>query len=245
VALPTFERESRTTLTRLTRFADNANPLVTQLRPAARQLSPTLQDLGLLSPDLKQLFISLGPLIDASKAGFPAAEQVLEDARPLIAQLDPAMRQLTPILQFLALYKPELTSLFANSVAATQATSQGFHYLRTTNPFNPENLAVYPKRVGTNRPNPYAKSKAFLQLRQGMPVFENRHCNNGVPAITNTPLPPLPPSVADLVPDALLNNIVTYAFNGTQRGGAAPPCRLQGKYNFGGEVTQYPHVRAK
>jgi hypothetical protein len=78
-----------------------------------------------------------------------------------------------------------------------------------------------------------------------MPVFENRHCGNGVPAITNTPLPPLPPSVGDLVPEALLNNIVTYAFNGTQRGGAAPPCRLQGKYNFGGEVTQYPHVRAQ
>jgi phospholipid/cholesterol/gamma-HCH transport system substrate-binding protein len=244
-ALPTFERESTLTVDRLTQFARTTNPLVTQLRPAARELSPTLQDLGLLSPDLKQLFSSLGPLIDASKAGFPAAEQVLEDARPLIAQLDPAMRQITPILQFLALYKPELTSLFANSVAATQATSQGFHYLRTTNPFNPENLAVYPQRVGTNRPNPYAMPKAFLKLRQGMPVFENRHCNNGLPAISNTPLPPLPPSVGDLVPTELLNNIVTYAFLGTQRGGAAPPCRLQGKYNFGGEVTQYPHVRAE
>jgi phospholipid/cholesterol/gamma-HCH transport system substrate-binding protein len=245
VALPTFERESALTIDRLTQFSRTTNPLVTQLRPAARELSPTLQDLGALSPDLKQLFISLGPLIDASKTGFPAAEQVLEDARPLIAQLDPAMRQLTPILQFLALYKPELTSIFANSAAATQATSGGIHYLRTTNPFNPENLAVYPQRIGTNRPNPYAFSKAFLGLRRGMPVFENRHCSNGVPAITNTPLPPLPPSVGDLIPEQLLNNIITYAFNGTQRGGAAPPCRLQGKYNFGGEVTQYPHVRAQ
>jgi phospholipid/cholesterol/gamma-HCH transport system substrate-binding protein len=118
------------------------------------------------------------------------------------------------------------------------------HYLRTTNPFNPENLAVYPKRIGTNRPNPYAFPQAFLGLRRGMPVFENRHCNNGLPAITNTPLPPLPPSVGDLIPASLLNNILTYAFLGTQRGGAAPPCRLQGKYDFGGEVTQYPHVRA-
>ena len=32
--------------TRLTEFADDTNPLVTQLRPAARELSPTLQDLA-------------------------------------------------------------------------------------------------------------------------------------------------------------------------------------------------------
>jgi virulence factor Mce-like protein len=36
VALPTFERESRLTLKRLDSFAANADPLVTQLRPAAR-----------------------------------------------------------------------------------------------------------------------------------------------------------------------------------------------------------------
>jgi phospholipid/cholesterol/gamma-HCH transport system substrate-binding protein len=245
-ALPTFERESQQTLDRLARFSQTTNPLVTQLRPAARELSPTLQDLGALSPDLKRLFQELGPLIDASRTGFPAAEQVLRDARPFIAQLDPAMRQITPILQFLALYKPELTSFFANSVAATQASNaQKLHYLRTTNPFNAENLAVYPRRVGTNRPNAYAKPGNFRQLRQGMPVFENRHCSSGVPSVTSTPLPPLPPAVGNLVPPALLNNIIQFAFGGTNGGGAAPPCRPQGPYNFGGEVTQYPHVRAR
>src|SRR5206468_6126956 len=40
--LPTFLAESRKTLTRVSAFADNTNPLVTQLRPFARQLSPTL-----------------------------------------------------------------------------------------------------------------------------------------------------------------------------------------------------------
>src|SRR5215212_274050 len=42
-ALPTFEKESQVTVRRLTAFSKNANPLVTQLRPAARQLSPTLK----------------------------------------------------------------------------------------------------------------------------------------------------------------------------------------------------------
>src|SRR5215218_11081591 len=147
-ALPTFERESQQTLDRLAEFAQTTDPLVTQLRPAARELSPTLRDLGALSPDLKALFRELGPLIDASRTGLPAAERVLEDARPLIAQLDPAMRQLTPILDFLGLYKRELTAFFANTPAATQAKdTSGVHYLRTTNPLNAENLAVYPRRV--------------------------------------------------------------------------------------------------
>jgi phospholipid/cholesterol/gamma-HCH transport system substrate-binding protein len=246
IALPTFERESQLTLDRLATFAQTTDPLVTQLRPAARELSPTLQDLGALSPDLKRLFQELGPLIDASKTGFPAAEKVLEDARPLIAQLDPTMRQLTPIFQFLGLYKKELTAFFANTAATTQATdTKKVHYLRTTNPLNPENLAVYPRRIGTNRPNAYAKPGNSSQLNRGMPVFENRHCSRGVPSVTNTPLPPLPPIIGGLVPSELLNNVITFAFNGTNGGGAAPPCRLQGPYNFSGEITQYPHVRER
>jgi phospholipid/cholesterol/gamma-HCH transport system substrate-binding protein len=247
VALPTFERESAQTLERLAEFSVDTNPLVTQLRPAARELSPTLRDLGALSPDLEALFRELGPLIDASRTGFPAAEKVLRDARPLIAQLDPAMRQLTPILDFIGLYKPELTTFFANTPAATQAKdTTGVHYLRTTNPLNPENLAVYPRRIGTNRPNAYAKPGNFSQLAQGMPVFESRHCGSGVPSVTSVPALPLPPPVADLVPQDLLDRVIEFAFAGQPgSNGPAPPCRNQGPYNFGGEITQYPHVNER
>jgi phospholipid/cholesterol/gamma-HCH transport system substrate-binding protein len=245
IALPTFERESDLTLQRLAEFAQDTNPLVTQLRPAARELSPTLQDLGALSPDLEALFRELNPLITASRTGFPALERVLEDARPLIGQLDPAMREITPILEFLGLYKPELTSFFANTVAGTQAKdTSGVHYLRTTNPLNAENLAVYPRRVGTNRPNPYAKPGNFNALKSGLAVFENRHCGAGVPSVSNAPLSPLPPIVGDLIPPELLATVIQFAF-APSGSGAAPPCRPQGSYDFGGEVTQYPHVNEK
>src|SRR3954466_14717633 len=192
VALPTFEDESRTTLDRRTECSKDTDPLVTQLRPAARELSPTLQDLEDVAPDLKNLLEELQPLIDASKTGFPAAEQTLEDARPLIGQLNPTTQQLTPALNFLGLYKSELTSFFANTVAATQAKDPGtgLHYLRTTNPLNPENLAVYPKRLPTNRPNPYRLPRGFDDLPTGLPVYENRQCtsSNLVPTITNQPI---------------------------------------------------------
>ena len=273
VALPTFEDESRTTLDRLTRFAHDTDPLVTQLRPAARELSPTLQDLEDVAPDLKSLLEQLQPLIDASKTGFPAAEQTLEDARPLIGQLDPAMQQLIPPIQFLGLYKRELTSFFANTVSATQAKDPGtpLHYLRTTNPLNPENLAVYPNRLPTNRPNAYRLPGGFDEINQGLPVYEDRQCTptNQIPTITNQPieevnsvaqqapgiiglppigLPPIPqipltPEQAEaLIPDDLLARIEKYAFgNGTV---AAPPCRKQGKITFGGKTTQYPQLTA-
>jgi phospholipid/cholesterol/gamma-HCH transport system substrate-binding protein len=268
VALPTFQRESRLTLDRLTAFAHNANPLVTELRPAARELSPTLKDLGAAAPDLKRLFQQLPALIEASKTGFPAAEQVLEDARPLVAQLDPFGDQVTPILDFIGLYKRELTAFFANTVASTQAKDQGsrLHYLRTVNPLNLENLAIYPRRLGTNRTNPYTKPNNFDHLHDGLFSFETRHCNRAVP-ITITNQPPVgPPStpvpvpvplidqltpivqqqLQQLVPQTLIDNLNKFVLDKvTQNGGAAPPCKPQGKFNYGGETTQYPHVKAK
>src|SRR5215212_5736025 len=266
LALPTFERESRATVERLTRFARDTDPLVTQLRPAARELSPTLTDLSALAPDLRAFFRDLGPLIDASERGFPAAERVLEDLRPLLGQLDPALRQINPVLDYLGPYKRELTAFFANTVAATQATTVGsrgpIHYLRTTNPLNPENLAVYPKRLPTNRPNPYTLPGTFNQLRQGLPSYETRQCTNGlIPTIGNVPTQVIPPTLPDLgvplpvpVPDAgvvdglfsysqsLIDDVVRFAFpNGMGTSGIAPPCKQQGKYNISGEQTQYPH----
>ncbi len=273
VALPTFERESRQTVDRLTQFARDTDPLITQLRPAARELSPTLTDLSALAPDLKAFFRETNPLIDASKRGFPAAERVLRDLRPLLGQVDPALRQLNPILDFLGLYKRELTAFFANTVAATQATTISdkgpLHYLRTSNPFNPENLAVYPKRLPSNRPNPYTLPGTFDQIRTGLPAYETRHCGrDAFPQILNTPqqiapaaplpdlsLPvPIPAPVPDVenvvdglysLPDKLFSDILRFAFpNGPDHAPPpAPECKQQGNFDFQGESSQYPHVK--
>jgi virulence factor Mce-like protein len=203
-ALPTFERESRLTFERLDEFARETDPLVTQLRPAARELSPTLAELEAIAPDLRNFLHELGPLIDASKNGFPAAEKTLEDLRPLIAQLDPATGQLAPAVEFIGRYKRELTSFFANTTAATQAKDNNIHYLRTSNPLNPENLAAYPRRLPSNRPNPYAHPGSFDALRQGMPVYEDRQCNaaNLIPSVTNVPLEAVN-EVVNAVPTAI------------------------------------------
>ncbi len=266
VALPTFSRESRQTLDRLDEFARDTNPLVTQLRPAARELSPTLEDLAKLAPDARALFIDLDKLITASKTGFPAAERIVRDLRPLLAQTDPATRQLIPILEFIGLYKGELNAFFANTAAATQAFDPGsrLHYLRTTNPLNPENLAAYPRRLGTNRPNPYQLPRGYAQLSKNLQVYENRHCGRAVPAGVTTapvavptavPVPPLPVPTVVPVPtvlptevtgltQALIDGVNQFAFPAGSNV-PAPKCEKQAQFTTGGNATDYPQVEGR
>ena len=127
---PTFLREGRTTTQRLTKFANDTNPLITQLRPAARELSPTLIDLDALAPDLKGLFQDLDPLVKVSKRGLPATEQVLDNTRPILRRLDPWLRNFTPIVDYLGLYKREISAFIVNDAAATQGTERGFNERR-------------------------------------------------------------------------------------------------------------------
>jgi phospholipid/cholesterol/gamma-HCH transport system substrate-binding protein len=230
--LPTFETESKSTVEQLSAYARKTNPLVTQLRPAARELSPTLTDLSALAPDAKALFRDLDPLIVASKKGLPATQAFLDELHPLLGQLDPVLRQLNPILSYVGNYKDELNAFFANTVAATQATSppdaqgQKVHYLRTMNPINPENLAVYPRRIGTNRTNPYEFPDAFRNLAQGLPQTETRHCANGVPTIVDSALDPL-----GVLTPKLIQQIHQFAFAGTSSSSVpAPPCKKQAPF---------------
>jgi len=183
-ALPTFEKESTETVKRLDAFARNTDPLVTQLRPVARELSPTLKELQGLAPDLNSFFTNLDPLVDASERGLPAVQSFLDQLAPFLGELDAPLAQLNPVLSFLGQYPRELTAFFANVAAATQATapvgdSPPIHYLRTLNPITAENLAIYPRRLPTNRPNPYQHPNAFAALAQGLYSYETRQCLDG------------------------------------------------------------------
>ncbi len=244
-ALPTFQREARTTLARLDRFANNANPLVTQLRPVARELSPTLRDLQGIAPDLKALFRDLGPLITASKTGFPATQRLLRDLKPFLQQAHPTLQQLDPILQYIGRDKRLITAFLGNVVAATQATAsvgdRQVHYLRTANPLGPENLAAYPRRLGTNRPNPYMLPGGFDKLKQGLDSYETRQCGRGVPVVSQV----IQPVLTSLLPTALLDQVNAFALPVTSSQNAlAPPCRQQAKFDFQGKTGTYPVVSA-
>ena len=72
---PRFERESRLTLPRLTRFAEIGEPVVEELQPAATEMAGTFDAFRRLAPEYRGFFQRLGPVISASKQGVPALER--------------------------------------------------------------------------------------------------------------------------------------------------------------------------
>jgi len=243
--LPTFLREGRTTTRRLTEFAQNTNPLIDQLRPAARQLSPALVDLDKLAPDLRGLFTDLDPLVRVSRRGLPATERVLDNTAPLLRRLDPFLRNFTPIVDYLGLYKKEIAALFANDTAVTQAAEGNansitgeVHYLRTQNPENPEVMAGYPSRIASNRSNPYIAPGGYMKLKtEGhLEVYGTQGCGT-------TPVPATPAPLDPWLPAGVVAQIDYYTFGGTLNRNAAPPCDPQAPLGqLFGQSGQFPHL---
>lgn len=234
VALPTFIDESNKTLRALEAYANNTNPLVTELQPWARVASDTLVDIKSLVPSFNRLMQGLGPAVDASKKGFPAGVQFLDGLRPLLGQLDPFLRNLNPFFRQLSIYRNELTAFFGNITAAlgyNDKPGTDVRALRLSIPANPESLASYPHRIGPNRNNPYFLPGAYKLLAQGLEVFNPTNCSAGG-------YPDLEPPNANFSED-LRNRIFKYIYQGTLAG-IAPACKQQGKSYTG---TDFPQVR--
>ena len=194
------------------------------------------------------------PLAQASKRGLPAVSSFLNSTRPVLGQVDPFLRSLNPFLDWLGLYKHEAAAFFALDTDATQATaavcdkpvqrctsadnSKQVHYLRTTNPVNPEALAAYPKRIQSNRNNPYFQPLGYLDLAKGgLKVFGNYLC-------TSNPDPTVLPGNG--LTDETFALINQFVYGGQPPGSvAAVPCREPSPLgNLIGQSGRYPHVTA-
>jgi phospholipid/cholesterol/gamma-HCH transport system substrate-binding protein len=193
-AFPPFLLATKTTVDRVARFAQTTKPLVDELRPAAVQLSPALKSLAVLAPQLKSLLVNVGPLTHASKAGVPALERFLDDSVPLLTRATPYLGGVIPVIDYINTYRREIAGFFANGTASGQATAPGLvnsskllHYVRISNPINPETLTDYSHRLYSNRGNPYLVPGGFTALSGGLPVFGGYLCTtNPQPAIGPT-----------------------------------------------------------
>ena len=225
------------------RFADDTNPVVTQLQPVALQLDPTMKQLNRFAPQLDGLFTGLGPAINAADTGLPATDAFLAEAAPFLGSIDPLAANFNPLFQYLGPYKQELTAFVANVAAATnaQVNLQGkqVKYARLVNRFAPEALATYPERVKSIRSNPYPLPGAFRALAtSSMPVYQNGNCTTGIS-------PGLSASATDSLGPTLSARVSGYSFNdnvntlGDPNNVAAPGCGLQGPV-YGGKY--YPQL---
>lgn len=221
---PVFLDESRLTQAKLRTFALNTDPLIRDLRPVARDLRPTLRDLRALSPDLKQTFVTLNPLIDVSRTGQPALRDTLKELKPMLAATSPFLEELNPILSFIQLYQKQ-TADFISQGATSLADrthccgkNELGHYLRQMSPNGIENLGFFPNRDPANRGNTYLDPVALAETRSGHNLmFPNWDCHPSGGPVDRKP----PPELTDVFHDPT-------ALIGTLTGTGRPACFVQG-----------------
>jgi len=160
---PTFLTQQRLTMAQLQTFSQNADPVVRGLVPVAQQLGPTLKAVNQLSPNLRHLFVQLGPLVTASNKGLPATEAVLKGLNPngVLDQLGPFLEELNPVLVWLSGHQQLISDFISDGGPGFFARTSTFggngtgHYLRQFGPSGPETLSFSPTRDKNNRGNDY------------------------------------------------------------------------------------------
>jgi len=268
-ALPTFLDESRLTLDRLHSFSLNANPLITQLHPAARALSADLKPIAKVAPDFRGFFVGLRKTARRAKTGLPSLQRLLDDdLPPLLTELVPFTRQLTPIVAEIGRYQRDVTGFLGNVTGATQAqanteaNTQG-HYIRSSAPLYPESLAMFgpdaasEHRLTYSRANPYPAPDIALRVGAGgLFTFDTRPCVSppgltvGLePDATYTADPAFANRATFDTPQELLDEIKSTAFRDQTNSASlpAPPCikqPLQPSLGQIAELTDYTHVYA-
>jgi phospholipid/cholesterol/gamma-HCH transport system substrate-binding protein len=245
-AFPAFLTEARSTINRLGTFSQSTKPLIDELRPAAVQLSPALQRLVVLAPELRDLMVDVAPLTRASKAGFPALTTFLNDTVPFLVRLKPYLGELVPVIDYIQSYRREIAAFFGNSAATEQgqfssANGGRAHYVRISNPINPELLTGYPVRPLSNRSNAYMAPGGYSQLLHGLSVFGSYLC-------TAHPLPTIGSSLSQTTTSVtgtvltLAQLVAKYYYTATPGG---PLCKAQpplGSTTTGQNQT-FPHLQ--
>ena len=186
--LPTFQRETRATLTALDDYQLVGKPLLQKLLPVANDISPTLESVRELSPNLENLFRDLDPLIRAGRRGIPALGRLLgsEGLRPTFDALAPFLGNLVPALEYLRTYKKSITDFLAvpgyglsNTLPIQPGQDTARTYLKQLGYISSEVLSVWPTRLPTNRGNAYP-APDYLQTRELAEggIFGNFDCKN-------------------------------------------------------------------
>ena len=208
--------------------------LIAQLTPAFREFSGTLRDTRAFAPQLRRLVTGLGSAQGAALDGIPAAIRFLDGLRRFTGALPSALANLNPILGYIGAYRQDLVALVANLGLAAEGFVAGdtpgtrLHNLRGMAVIGPDGLASYPNQLASARKNPYARPGSVQALRDGLTVFDDRHC-------TGAPWPKIVPG-AGLSPLTLSTLATSILGDGTP---IAPPCKLAPPRGGG---TRFPQL---
>jgi phospholipid/cholesterol/gamma-HCH transport system substrate-binding protein len=246
-ALPTFEHNSRIALKELDHFATIASPYLDEFRPTERQLSLLLKSVKPFAPQFNGFLTSLGPLTKAAKTGLPDVKKTLDLTEPVLENLRPVLHNLDPFLQFTGKYVPEIQAFFANVTAASSAKEKNsnveskgpkLHQLVTMAVLSPESLAIYEKRIGTDRANAYPLPGTYSSLATGLPVYEAKDCADSAPSVAGPGNESISTSAIELITQFKVANKPGSATNEV----GAPGCNQQAPFTFNGKTSQFPQV---
>jgi ABC-type transporter Mla subunit MlaD len=215
-ALPAFETRLRTTLDHASSTLAIAKPSLDALLPAAPLLTPALRGLITLSGPALRLLHSAPRLLDDSIVALPAIGRFERAFHPALGALLPAVRQVSPIINFIGLYRTELTTAMANLAASLEATAPAgtstgsTSYLRSLAIVGNESIFGQSVREPTNRSNTYFSPGELSRLSQG----------------------------------GLLAASCANTGNKSQSGFGFPnvPCKVQPGFRWAGLTRYFPHV---
>jgi phospholipid/cholesterol/gamma-HCH transport system substrate-binding protein len=221
--LPPFLSRLRTALGQLGTTLSLARPSVQLLRRAAPLVRPALSDVITLSgPALALLHAAPRVLHDAVVA-LPAITRFTNAFRPALDALLPAVRQITPLINFIGIYRKELVTAMANLAAGLEATA-------------PAQSNGWPDRPGSAS---YLRAISVVgnETPYGQSVREPTNRDN-----TNF----APGELANIARGGLLSASCAYAHNASQShfGFQNVPCRVQPGFRWNGLVRYFPHVTA-
>ncbi len=253
---PAFLRETRKTIEQFEEFADGTQNLIKNTSDFADASSAIMKKSVKVTQDARAIVNNLEPMLDKADRGLPATDEFLKLAQPTLAQLDPFLRNLNPVLQFVGYYQQEITAFAANDAAASQAQftpsnpksgqTESGHYLRAFVSLTPDNLAYYPNKSVKTRSNAYPRPGWMARLAQGLQVFDQSPCGTiAVPELNPDTslytgnLAYKNPAGAQVPLYDLLNQVV---YAGEAPGNLpAPNCDQQATFDLNGS-NMFPHV---
>jgi phospholipid/cholesterol/gamma-HCH transport system substrate-binding protein len=264
--LPPFEKNSSKALKELDSLAAVASPYFDEFKPTERQLGLTLGAAKPFAPQFDKFLTALGPLTKAAKTGLPDVKTTLNLTIPILENFRPVLHNLDPFLQYTGEYLPELQAFFANVTAASQGqvgnsntpgSGPKQHFLLTMASLSPESLAIYPKRIGTDRANAYPHTGVFRSLGSGLPVFSASACANSAPTVNG---PSNETASTELIQQLVEFKVANRpekpsGFEASKKEKeeaerepgnpnkiAAPACNQQGPFTFNNKTSQFPPV---
>jgi phospholipid/cholesterol/gamma-HCH transport system substrate-binding protein len=217
-ALPPFLAQLRTTLAAVGESLALARPSLDALQPAAPLLAPALREVIALSGPAVTLLDQAPRLLRDATVALPAIARFNRAFHPALDALLPAVRQIAPVIDFIGMYRTELTTAMANLAAALEASapaqtaSGDAHYLRAESVISNESFFGQSIREPSNRDNAYFAPGELAYVGRG--GLLSASCANA----SNRSQSPL-----------RLTNV---------------PCRVQPGFRWSGLTRYFPHVTA-